>query len=152
MLRKQYFSIRISKVLMMHDEIFGNSNRFLELTPEINAGAELIAGANIERLRNLLPQRVRMEFSNLSTVESTNDNLSTIQSKYGFPRPKGACSAKVQRSRSTRTCTWQWSQAIVQSIQSLNRIGTKISKTGINLPNNKTGGKVPSQGQAVKLM
>ena len=61
------------KVLMMHDEVFQNSNRFLELTPEINAGAELITGANIERLLSLLPQRVRMEVDNLNTVESTTE-------------------------------------------------------------------------------
>ena len=60
------FATASLKVLMMHYEIFGNSDR-------INAGAELITGANIERLLNLLPQSVRMEVSNLSTVESTTD-------------------------------------------------------------------------------
>ena len=49
------------KVLRAHAEVFENSDRFLQLTPESNAIATLTTGANVEKLLNLLPQRVRMK-------------------------------------------------------------------------------------------
>ena len=57
------------KVLQLHAEVIDNSDRYLALTPEKTAASNLMNGANVETLLNLLPQRVRMDTPGLSKVE-----------------------------------------------------------------------------------
>ena len=57
------------KVLQLHAEIIEHSDRYLSLTPEKTAASNLMNGANVETLLNLLPQRVRMDTEGLSKVE-----------------------------------------------------------------------------------
>jgi len=57
------------KVLQIHAEVQKHSDRYLMLTPEETAASNLMSGENVERLLNLLPQRVRMDTEGLSKVE-----------------------------------------------------------------------------------
>ena len=57
------------KVLQIHAEIREHSDRYLSLTPEETAASNLMSGANVETILNLLPQRVRMDKEGLSKVE-----------------------------------------------------------------------------------
>ena len=54
------------RVLQLHSEILEHANRFLELTKEATAASNLVSGANIETLLNLLPQRIRLDLSGLT--------------------------------------------------------------------------------------
>ena len=57
------------KVLRNHYEIFEHAERFISLTSEENAAQTLMTGSNVEKLLNLLPQRVRMSDPNLGILE-----------------------------------------------------------------------------------
>ena len=70
------------KVLRAHAEVFENTDRFLQLTPESNAIATLTTGANVKKLLNLLPPGVR-DFDNFSIVELDDDKR---QSQYDVIR------------------------------------------------------------------
>ena len=57
--------------LRAHAEVFENTDRFLQLTSEVNTRAMLTTGANVQMLLQLLPSRVR-DIDNLSVVETDN--------------------------------------------------------------------------------
>ena len=54
------------RVLQLHSEVLDHADRFLKLTKEATAVSNLVSGANIQILLNLLPQRIRLDLSGLS--------------------------------------------------------------------------------------
>ena len=85
------------RVLQLHSEILEHADRFLKLTKEATAVSNLVSGANIQILLNLLPQRIRLDLSGLSKAvldERARRNLYKIsRNGYGATSKTYSCRA-----------------------------------------------------------
>ena len=67
------------KVLRGHFECMEHAARFIELSNDPNADAEIMTGANLKQILNLLPLRFRQEDDSLNTAET---NVSRRKDPY----------------------------------------------------------------------
>ena len=67
------------KVLRGHFECMEHAARFIELSEDANADAEIMTGGNLKQILNLLPLRIRQEDDSLNTAET---NVSRRKDQY----------------------------------------------------------------------
>ena len=67
------------KVLRGHFECMEHAARFIELSKDANADAEIMTGSNLKQILNLMPLRIRQEDDSLNTAET---NVSKRKAQY----------------------------------------------------------------------
>ena len=67
------------KVLRGHFECMEHAARFIELSKDANADAEIMTGGNLKQILNLLPLHIRQEDDSLNTAET---NVSKRKAQY----------------------------------------------------------------------
>ena len=67
------------KVLRGHFECMEHAARFIDLSDNKNADAEIMTGGNLRQILNLLPLRIRQEDDSLNTAET---NVSRRKDQY----------------------------------------------------------------------
>ena len=70
------------KVLRGHFESMEHAARFIDLSNDPNADAEIMTGANLKQILNLLPLRFRQEDDSLNTAETNVKRLQEERSIY----------------------------------------------------------------------
>ena len=74
-----YYPEAALKVLRGHFECMEHAARFIELSNDPNADAEIMTGSNLKQILNLLPLRFRQEDDSLNTAET---NVSRRKDQY----------------------------------------------------------------------
>ena len=67
------------RVLRGHFECMEHAARFIEVSEDANADAEIMTGGNLKQILNLLPLRIRQEDDSLNTAET---NVSKRKDQY----------------------------------------------------------------------